>query len=312
MTVSIIIPTYNRDEILRSTLLNILQYADQYCELIVSDQSDSHKPEIQYFLDKLVNDNKILLIKPAYPNTCNAKNEGIRAASGDIMLFFDDDVSITDDCIQSHLRRYSDPFVGAVTGKVIVQNSNQDQNIVFKKRFSKKDIFKSFFFFFFRKKAAYISRFGVAADFSGNKVREADTGIGCNLSFRKEVFYKAGFFDTNFTGNAYREETDMCVRTMRAGYKIIYEPKAEIAHYMNNSGGSRTFENEKYWRAYFKNQCYFFIKNFNSPIFLIGIVSFFDLLRCKRQGFPAITVFHQAFMEAKKIVSAMPENASGI
>jgi GT2 family glycosyltransferase len=311
MTVSIVIPTYNRDEILCKTLLSILQYANQYSELIVADQSDNHKPETRQFLDQLIQDNRITLIKPAYPNTCNAKNEGIRTASSDIILFFDDDVSITEDCIQAHLFQYSDPLVGAVAGKVIVQNLDPNQNIVFKKAFSKKRGLKSLFFFFFRKKAAYISRFGVAADFSGNKRREADTGIGCNLSFRKEVFYKAGFFDTNFTGNAYREETDMCVRTKRAGYKIIYEPKAEIVHYMNNTGGSRSFQNEKYWHTYFKNQCYFFIKNFNSTIFLIGIVSFFDLLRCKRQGFSSISIFRRSFREAKELFVTVDNQAAG-
>lgn len=302
MTVSIIIPTYNRDEILCNTLSSILQHSDQYSELIVADQSDNHSAKTRQFLDQLIQDKKITLIKPAYPNTCNAKNEGIRTASGDIMLFFDDDVSITDDCIPYHLRQYSDPLVGAVTGKVVIQNFNQDQNIVFRNTFSKKNVLKSFFFFFCRKKAAYVGRFGIAADFSGNMRREADTGIGCNLSFRKEVFRKAGFFDINFTGNAYREETDMCVRARRAGYKIIYEPKAEIVHYMNNTGGSRTFQDEKYWYTYFKNQCYFFIKNFNSPVLLIGISSFLDLLRCKRQGFSAISIFRRAFKEAKNLI----------
>jgi hypothetical protein len=81
---------------------------------------------------------------------------------------------------------------------------------------------------------------------------------------------------------------------------------------MNNSGGSRSFSDEKYWYTYFKNQCYFFIKNFNSSLFLIGIVSFFDLLRCKRQGFSVTSIFRRAFYEAKSLVLTMGDQTIGI
>jgi GT2 family glycosyltransferase len=120
------------------------------------------------------------------------------------------------------------------------------------------------------------------------------------MSFRKDIFSKAGFFDANFTGNAYREDTDMSVRTRRSGYKIIYEPKAAIIHYMDNTGGTRSSQDEKYWGMLFKNQCYYFLKNFKSPKFIIKLVSFFDLSRCKRQGFSSAVIFNRAYQEARK------------
>jgi GT2 family glycosyltransferase len=268
----------------------------------VADQSGDHERETAEFLGELAGKGKMVLLKPDYPNTCNAKNLGIGRARGDILLFLDDDVTIDREFIPAHLSRYSDKLTGAVTGKLIVQNPEIDQNIVFKNTPSLKGFLKAVFFFFFRRRAAYAGPFGVYADFSGDKRRPADTGIGCNLSFRKEVFAKAGLFDVNFTGNAVREETDMCLRVRKAGYAVVYEPLAKLIHYMDNSGGSRNFGDKSYWFTFFKNQCYFYLKNFKSPKFLVRLVLFFDLLRCARGGLPALALFNRAHIEARQLL----------
>jgi GT2 family glycosyltransferase len=253
------------------------------------------------FLKSLETEKKITLITLDHANTCNAKNMGIRAAAGEILLFLDDDVTIGEGFISAHVSNYADPSVGGVTGKVIIRNPNMDENIVFKNRLSLKYLIKKLFFFVFRKKAAYVGPYGVLADFEGPRKLQADTGIGCNLSFRKSVFNLAGDFDTNFIGNAYREETDMCFRVKKAGYRIIYEPAAWLFHYMNNTGGSRNYLDKKYWHNLFRNQCYFNIKCFNSPKFVIMFFFIFDILRCRKNGFNALGMFNVAFDEARSV-----------
>jgi GT2 family glycosyltransferase len=300
MKVSIVIPTYNRNKMLCDTLKNILLFQDQYHEIIVVDQTVEHDKETSLFLENLRDQKKIILLCLDYPNLPNARNEGLKISTGDIVLFLDDDVEINGDFIPAHLSLYDNSEIGCTTGPVAIINLGKKNNIVFKNSFSVKPILKLVFFFFFsRKKTSSVSRFGVISDFSGTKQLYTDTGIGCNIAFRREIFAVCGFFDTNYTGNAIREDTDMCLRVRKAGYKIVYHPQARIVHYMENSGGTRNSNAEEYWKIFFKNQCYFYIKNFSSPKFLIRLVLIFDLLRCKKSGLNAKKIFSLSYDAAK-------------
>jgi glycosyltransferase involved in cell wall biosynthesis len=58
MTLSIIIPTYNRNEMLCTTLSNVLQYENQYAELIVVDQTKEHDQDTAKFLNILTREKK--------------------------------------------------------------------------------------------------------------------------------------------------------------------------------------------------------------------------------------------------------------
>lgn len=59
-------------------------------------------------------------------------------------------------------------------------------------------------------------------------VREVDFVTGCALLARREAIEKAGMLDPRFF--MYYEETEWCVRTARAGYKILHVPQAHIWH----------------------------------------------------------------------------------
>ena len=45
---------------------------------------------------------------------------------------------------------------------------------------------------------------------------------------RTELFEKIGYFDKNFF--TYWEETDLCMRAIKAGYRLVYMPGAKIWH----------------------------------------------------------------------------------
>jgi len=296
--VSIIIPTYKRDEMLCKTLSNIVSFERQYHELIIVDQTKEHDPQTRQYLDNLISGGRIKYIYEDYPNLPNARNVGIEKASGDIVLFFDDDIEINENTIPSHISGFSEQNIGCVTGKVTIQNTNQTGNRVLENGGSIKKLIKSFLFIFLRKKAAYVGRLGVLSNFSGDKSLPSDTCIGCNMSFRREVFIKCGLFDVKFSGNAVREDTDMSVRLRRNGYKIAYIPQAAVVHFMDNSGGTRTEASETYWHTIFRNQCYFYLKNFHFSRITIMFIQMFDLLRCWRQGLKAMTIFRKACRDA--------------
>jgi len=296
--VSIIIPTYKRDEMLCKTLSNIVSFERQYHELIVVDQAREHHPQTRQYLDKLISGGKIKYIYEDCPNLPNARNVGVEVSTGDIVLFFDDDIEINENTIPSHISGFSETNIGCVTGKVTIQNADQSGNKVLKNKGTIKKLIKLLLFTFLRKKAAYVGRLGILSNFSEDRILPSDTCIGCNMSFRKEVFRKCGLFDVKFSDNAVREDTDMSVRLRRNGYKIAYIPKASVVHFMDNTGGTRTAASEAYWHAIFKNQCYFYIKNFHYSLLTILLIQIFDILRCGRQGFKVMPVFRQAYSAA--------------
>jgi glycosyltransferase involved in cell wall biosynthesis len=304
MTVSVIIPTYNRNEVLCRTLSNVLLYKHQYLELIVIDQSKDHDHETTRFLDDLINNKNIKYIFVDYPNLPNARNVGIKSASGDIVIFFDDDVEINNNTIPFHCSGFSQPGIGCVIGKVFVRNLNHTGNMVLENNSGLKKYIKFFIFFILRNSASYVGRLGVLTNFSGNKKLSADTCIGCNMSFRKDVFKVIGYFDLNFTGNAVREDADIGIRLHRSKHKIVYIPQASAIHFMHNTGGTRTCINEAYWNIFFKNQCYFYIKNFNYSWINILFIQLFDLLRCRKSGINAFSVFKKSYREAMRLVIA--------
>jgi GT2 family glycosyltransferase len=219
------------------------------------------------------------------------------------VLFIDDDVEINEYFIPAHLSAYDKPEIGCATGYVHIVNQRKKNNIVFQNSLFIKIVLKNLFFFFMPFKASYVGPLGIIANFTGRRKLFADTGIGCNISFRKEIFNVCGFFDTNYTGNAYREDTDMCFRVKKAGYKIVFNPQARLTHYMENSGGTRNSDPGEYWKNLFKNQCYFYLKNFSSPKFLLRFVLTLDLLQCGKSGVNAAKIFSSSYENAKKLLA---------
>lgn len=83
----------------------------------------------------------------------------------------------------------------------------------------------------------WISHIGVREIDNGqyDQTKETDFVSGCCVLVKREVVEKVGMLDTAYY--IYGEDVDWCVRASRAGYRIIYEPKAKIWHKLSVSTG---------------------------------------------------------------------------
>lgn len=72
-----------------------------------------------------------------------------------------------------------------------------------------------------------------------NKPMEIDFATGCCLMIKTGVLEKIGLFDERYF--LYLEDMDISVRIKKAGYKIVYEPKAMVWH--KNAGSSKVGSN---------------------------------------------------------------------
>jgi GT2 family glycosyltransferase len=65
--------------------------------------------------------------------------------------------------------------------------------------------------------------------------REVDYITGCCMLVKREVIDDVGTLDERFY--LYCEEVDWCIRTHRAGYKVVYVPSSHIWHKVSASSG---------------------------------------------------------------------------
>ena len=76
-------------------------------------------------------------------------------------------------------------------------------------------------------------------------VEETDFASGCCMFIRREVIEKIGMFDEKYF--LYYEDSDLCEKTKRAGFKIMYAPKAFLWHKNAGSvGGSGSMLQDYY------------------------------------------------------------------
>jgi GT2 family glycosyltransferase len=68
-----------------------------------------------------------------------------------------------------------------------------------------------------------------------DQISDMDTLSGCSLLVRKEVVDRVGLLDDRFF--LFYEETDWILRAKRAGYRMVYVPKARIWHKVSVSVG---------------------------------------------------------------------------
>lgn len=63
---------------------------------------------------------------------------------------------------------------------------------------------------------------------SGEVIQERQYLSGCAMLVKRKVFKKIGYFDGRFY--LYFEDTDLCFRVKKAGFKVVFTPKAKFFH----------------------------------------------------------------------------------
>lgn len=223
--VSIIIPTINRDDCLKETLLYLQKQINVDFEVIIIYQSPITQLNTNSYPDNF------------YFFNCNdesasaARNIGILNSNSNILLFIDDDVLIDDNkFIFNHFRHYRDADLIGVVGKSYTLNDN---SISYER--SSRSYNKKVGFLYFPK------------NFGCNTF--VLSGRSNNLSIRKNIAIAVGGMDENYEKGAHREETDFCLRVTRKYGDLIFDPQAKLVHIGNKTGGIRSWNDNDYIKA---------------------------------------------------------------
>lgn len=273
--ISVIVPTYNREQPLRDTLADLLEQEYPSFEILVIDQTKNHQPETQTYLTELATKNKIRLYPIAWASLPGARNYGIRKATGEIILFIDDDVRLKPNFLQAHAQVFLEKSeVGAVAGRVLdPHHSDQAQT--------------DFTIEYLPKEASDPGIVWYYLDFTHTiKPQPVLSARGCNMSFRREIFDKYQLtFDERFQGSAIREESDLCLRVRQTGYQIWYNPEAALIHLGEPTGGCHDISTRtlQYQITHYHNHFWMAFKNLT---FSESIRLFIRLFDCHVLGNP--------------------------
>ncbi|MGK7959859.1 hormogonium polysaccharide biosynthesis glycosyltransferase HpsN [Crocosphaera sp.] len=258
-SISIIIPTYRREQILKDTLEEVLQQDYPNFEVVVVDQTETHDPTIETYLETLANTDKIKWFRVSWASLPAARNYGVRRSQGDIILFIDDDVQLPANYLYAHLKVYQEKSeVGALAGRVLDRMKLAD----FEKINHSDDPYTIEIL------PPEAMDPGIAWYYIDlvhtTKPQQVISTRGCNMSFRREIFTQHNiWFDERFRGNAVREESDFCLRLRQTGYKIWYEPDAYLVHLGEETGGCHDISTRSfsYQMTFYHNHFLMALKN---------------------------------------------------
>jgi GT2 family glycosyltransferase len=225
LTLSLVIPTYGREEILLNSVAGLLKQARNtpgFLELIIVDQTLNHQVETERQISAWADEGWVRWLRASEPNLTRAMNRGLIEARGQVVLFTDDDITPGDNMLSTHLATYdANPEVWAVVGQVLQPGEGPEV-------------------LDYQPKGGTLGRF---MDFPFRRTEGAfiENAIACNLSVVKDRAVQVGGFDESFTPPvAARFETEFAKRLVASGGKIWFEPHASIKHLRAPSGGTRS------------------------------------------------------------------------
>ncbi|MGI0494491.1 hormogonium polysaccharide biosynthesis glycosyltransferase HpsN [Alkalinema pantanalense CENA528] len=272
--ISVIIPTYGREEPLVVSIQDVLKQDYPNFEILVVDQTPSHQPEVQAFLEEMAAAGKIRWFRLDWASLPGARNYAVRQAKGDVMLFLDDDVELPAGFLAAHARNYDRPEVGAVAGRVLDRMKLADHAAGLVVEDLPPEAMDPGIAWY------HINLVHTV------KPQRVLSARGCNMSYRREIFYQHQiWFDERFRGSAVREESDFCLRIRKTGLQIWYDPTAQLVHLGEETGGCHDISTRsmQYQITFYHNHFLMGLKNLTAGQALRFFSKLFD---CHVLGHP--------------------------
>lgn len=198
--VSVIVPAYNEELVIKNTINSLLASDYENYEIIVVDDGSLDKTS-EIVRETFADNNRVRLFSGSNEGKAAALNTGLRRAKGDIVIALDADTLFAPQTIGALAHRFHDPKMGAVAGNAKVGNRI---NVVTRWQ-----------------ALEYIT--------SQNMDRRAFASLNCITvvpgavgAWRRELIEQAG----GFRSDTLAEDQDLTLSIRRLGHSIGYEEDA--------------------------------------------------------------------------------------
>jgi len=229
--VSVIIPTFNRSDLLRGTVMSLLEQTyprDRFEIIIVDNSSTDDTAEVISALSR-----ESPLVRPLLERRRGAhfaRNSGAVAARGEILYFTDDDM-IADRDLLRHIVMVFDGTerVGSATGRVVPEWKAEPPGWVLEHC---------------QNQLLSLNDLGPET-----MITDADPGVfSCHQAVLRAAFFQAGGFnpDTNagrFVGD---NETGLNIKIRKLGYSFAYVGASVTRHLIPESRMNQRYVNRRF------------------------------------------------------------------
>lgn len=259
MNLSIIIPNYNGEALLKKNLPLVLksvkEYKDGKIEIIIPDDPsiDNSKEVIKDFIGNITQAN--ITGKTIFNNDKKEAgfsrnvNRGVDLATGDILILLNSDVAPCEDFLDAMLPHFTDPNVFAVG--CMEESIEDDQKILRGRGVGKWE--KGFLFH-------------ARGNIDKNNTLWAGGG---SSAFRKKIWDKIGGLEDLYNP-FYWEDIDLSYRAQKVGYKIIFEKKSIVIHEHEKGAIKTKYKSKEIKKIAYRNQFVFVWLNITDKDLLLS------------------------------------------
>lgn len=241
MDLSIIIVNYKSKDYLTKCSHSIFENTKRvHFEIIIIDNSDPNEN-----LDFLTEGNPNVSIIYNHENTglARAINKGMKLARGDYFLILNPDLIFFNNVLEKlpeFLNQHS--YVDIATIKIL--NNDHSVQTCFWRKYS---ILRTFIGNFLNIRGKWGSGYFF---FDENQKKAVDIVTGAFMIMRRSTYDTIGGLDENIF--LYIEDTEYCLRALKAGLNTYYLPFEGVIHFQHGSSGSK----DKIFEYAIKNRFY--------------------------------------------------------
>ncbi len=216
MRVSVVVceHTLDRYDDLQDAAESVLEQTYDDVELVLV--ADGNEAVCERFHEEYGDREEVLIhCNEANVGLLESRNNGAKAATGDVVAFIDDDAVADPEWVATLVETYEREGALAAGGRMV------PEWVAGRPTFLPEE-----FYFLI----------GVTQRGFADGRGEVRNTFGSNISFRRDVFLELDGFDTNIGGrqgdeNLQGGETELCARLRsKYGQGVYYEPEAEVAH----------------------------------------------------------------------------------
>lgn len=226
--VSIIIPNKDHIDDLKKCITSIEEKSSyKNYEFIVVENNSVEEETFNYYkqLEETCKRAKVVYWNGLGFNYPAINNFGARRAKGEYLLFLNNDTEIVNEtCLEELLSYCMRRDVGAVGAKLCYDDGTiQHAGVVIGIGGSAGHVFAGFS----RNEPGYFGRIQMVQNYSA-------VTAAC-MMMKRSVFEEVGGFDEQYA--VAFNDIDLCMKIIKAGYLIVYNPYAELNHYESKSRG---------------------------------------------------------------------------
>jgi len=226
--ISIIIPFRDQSDYLKRCLESVLKSSYEHFEILLVSNNSEQKKTFAVVQDFLKRDDRLRSFEYNHPFNFSAINNwAVCRARGEVLLLLNNDTEvINSDWMEALLELAQRKNIGAVGAKLLYPDDTiQHAGVVLGIGGVASHAFKGF------------SRYEHGYSGYASVVRNYAAVTGACLMVEKKKFLEVGGFDEKNLSIAFND-VDFCLKLLKAGYRNVYTPFAELYHYESLTRGT--------------------------------------------------------------------------